>query len=126
MWAGKYIGIPYSTLNCAELVAEVLEKEFARSDIANALRGFPQHNQEQRVQSKAISECWPALAEKVYYPEDGYGVILKVGSRLSHMGIVAETPKGLQILHTVGTHGSIIEPIDKLMTCTVQGFYKWK
>lgn len=124
MW--QYIGIPYKTLNCAELVAEVMEKEFGRSDIAARLRGFPEHKQDQRFQSKAIAECWPALAEKVESPMHGDGVILKVGSRLSHMGLFIETPKGPHILHTVKNYGSVIEPASKMMTCTIEGFYRWK
>lgn len=121
----EYIGIPYDELNCAELVAEVMEKEFSRADIAARLRGFPEHKQDQKSQSRAIAECWPALAQKVETPKHGDGVILKVGTRLSHMGVVVDTPKGLQVLHTVKNMGSVIEPLNKMLTCTIEGFYRW-
>lgn len=125
MWV-KYIGIPYSTLNCAELVAEVLEKEFGRFDIAKSLRGHPSCKSDASKQSQAIGDDWVSLADRVEIPQNGDGVILKIGSKLKHMGIFADLPKGPHILHTVKNYGSVIEPASKMMTCTIEGFYRWK
>lgn len=125
-WCSRFIGIPYSTLNCAELVAEVLEKEFFRQDIADVIRGAPEHDQDHRAQGRAIDRGWQQLAERTEQPKDGDGVILKIGSRLSHMGVTVDTPKGLYVLHTVAERGSVIEPAGRLLTCTIEGFYRWK
>jgi hypothetical protein len=125
-WCSRWIGIPYSTLNCAELVADVLEKEFLRQDIADTLRGYPEHHMGTREQSNAIARGCSQLTDRTEDPQDGDGVILKIGSRLSHMGLVVNTPKGLYILHTVAERGSVVEPVGKLLTCTVEGYYRWK
>jgi hypothetical protein len=125
-WCSRWIGIPYSTLNCAELVADVLEKEFMRQDIADTLRGYPEHDMDVRAQSHAIAHGCRQLTDRTEDPQDGDGVILKIGSRLSHMGLVVSTPKGLYILHTVAHRGSVIEPAGKLLTCTIEGYYRWK
>jgi uncharacterized protein YijF (DUF1287 family) len=113
-------------MNCAVLVAHVLESEFLRPDIGAALRGFPEHSMGTRERSYAISQGWRELAEKVDVPQDGDGVILKIGSKLSHMGLAVDTPKGLYVLHTVAARGSVIEPFGKMMTCKVEGFYRWR
>ena len=125
-WCSRFIGIPYAQMNCAVLVAHVLESEFLRPDIGAALRGFPEHSMGTRERSHAISQGWRELAEKVDVPQDGDGVILKIGSKLSHMGLAVDTPKGLYVLHTVGDRGSVIEPFGKMMTCKVEGFYRWR
>jgi hypothetical protein len=125
-WCSRFIGIPYAQMNCAELVGHILEGEFLRPDIAAVLRGFPEHSMGMRERTEAISHGWRDLADKVEIPEDGDGVILKIGSRLAHMGIAATTPKGLYILHTVKERGSVIEPANKMLTCTVEGFYRWR
>lgn len=125
-WCSRFIGIPYSQMNCAELVAHVLETEFLRPDVAAALRGFPEHDMGTRERTEAINQGWRQLADRVDIPQDGDGVILKIGSRLSHMGLVVDTPKGIFVLHTVGNRGSVVEPVTHIQSCTVEGFYRWK
>jgi uncharacterized protein YijF (DUF1287 family) len=125
-WCSSFIGIPYAKMNCAELVAQVMEVAFFRADIAAALRGYPEHAMGLRERTLAISKGWRELAYKVDHPKDGDGVILKIGSKLAHMGIAVESPKGLCVLHTVANRGSVIEPVDKMLTCTIEGFYRWK
>lgn len=125
-WCSRFIGISYAQMNCAELVAHVLETEFMRPDIAEQLRGFPEHSMGFRERAEAINTGWRKLAEKVEVPQDGDGVILKIGSRLSHMGLAVDTPKGLYVLHTVGDRGSVVEPATKIQSCIVEGFYRWK
>lgn len=125
-WCSRFIGIPYSEMNCAELVAHVLESQFLRPDIAASLRGFPEHDMGARERTEAINQGWRQLADRVDVPQDGDGVILKIGSRLSHMGIFVDAPKGWHILHTVAERGSVLEPVGNILTCKVEGFYRWK
>lgn len=129
-WAEQYVGTPYTHLNCAQLVAHALRTHFDRDDIALTLEGYKQHGEGTSERSAAIKGHKDDVATRAEQLEsgcgDGYGVVLQVGNRLQHMGLVALIHSRIYILHTTRKAGAVLQPIDRMARVyTIEGFYKW-
>jgi hypothetical protein len=126
-WAEQYVGTPYTTLNCAQLVAHALRTHFDRDDIALILEGAKQHGEGTAERSAAIHGRRSDVATRAEQLYDGYGVLLQVGNRLQHMGLLALIQGRPYILHTTRKSGAVLEPIDRVARLyTIEGFYQWK
>jgi hypothetical protein len=126
-WAEQYVGTPYTALNCAQLVAHALRTHFDRDDIALTLEGYKQHGEGTLERSAAIQGHRGDVATRAEQLEDGHGVVLQVGNRLQHMGLVAVVHGRTYILHTTRKAGAVLEPVDRVARVyTIEGFYQWK
>lgn len=125
-WAEQYVGTPYTALNCAQLVAHALRTHFDRDDLALTLEGYKQHGEGTAERSAAIHGRRSDVATRAEQPEDGHGVVLQVGNRLQHMGLIAVIQDRIYILHTTRKAGAVLQPIDRVARVyTIEGFYKW-
>lgn len=130
-WAEQYVGTPYTQLNCAQLVAHVLRTHFERDDLALTLEGYKQHGEGTAERSAAIQGHRGDVATRTEQPVDesgnGLGVVLQVGNRLQHMGLVAVVQGRIYILHTTRKAGAVLQPLDRVARVyTIEGFYQWK
>ncbi len=126
-WAQQYVGTPYDQFNCAQLVAHALRTHFDRDDIALTLEGYKQHGEGTVERSAAIKGHRGDVAIRADQSQDGYGVVLQVGNRLQHMGLVALVYGRTYILHTTRKTGAVLEPLDRVARLyTIEGFYQWK
>lgn len=128
-WSQNHIGIPYAECNCAQLVARVLRTEFGRSDLASELEGFPEHLANTQARSEAIYLHRFDLGQDIEQPVDGAGVVLQVGNKLQHIGMIALIGNGTEpwVLHTTPKSGSVLERLGRVMRLyKVQGYYTWR
>jgi hypothetical protein len=131
-WAEQYVGLPYTELNCAQLVAHALRTHFGRDDIALLLEGYKQHGEGTAERSAAIKSHRSDVATRVDTQAvslselDGCGVVLQVGVKLQHMGLLAVINGGIYILHTTRKSGAVLERIDRVARVyKVEGYYQW-
>jgi uncharacterized protein with beta-barrel porin domain len=131
-WSEQYVGTPYTALNCAQLVAHALRTHFDRDDIALILEGAKQHGEGTAERSAAIKGRRGDVASRVdtqvvsLSELDGYGVLLQVGVKLQHMGLVAVVHGCIYILHTTRKSGAVLERLDRVARAyKIEGFYKW-
>lgn len=130
-WAEQYVGTPYTQLNCAQLVAHALRTHFDRDDLALTLEGYKQHGEGTAERSAAIKGHRGDVATRADFAltsaeMDGCGVVLQVGVKLQHMGLVAVINGGMYILHTTRKSGAVLERLDRVMRVyKIEGFYKW-
>jgi hypothetical protein len=133
-WAEQYVGTPYTALNCAQLVAHALRTHFDRDDIAQTLENAKQHGEGTAERSAAIKERRGDVARRVDTQAvsisdldlDGYGVLLQVGMKLQHMGLVAVVNGCIYVLHTTRKSGAVLERLDRVgRVYKIEGFYQW-
>jgi hypothetical protein len=131
-WSEQYVGTPYTALNCAQLVAHALRTHFDRDDIALTLEGYKQHGEGTLERSAAIKGHRGDVATRAdsnlltTSEMDGYGVVLQVGVKLQHMGLLAVVNNCAYVLHTTRKSGAVLERIDRVARVyTIEGFYKW-
>jgi hypothetical protein len=131
-WAEQYVGTPYTALNCAQLVAHALRTHFDRDDLALTLEGYKQHGEGTAERSAAIKGHRGDVASRVDTQAvsiselDGCGVVLQVGVKLQHMGLVAAINGCIFILHTTRKSGAVLERLDRVSRVyKIEGFYQW-
>ncbi len=123
-WSAKYIGLPYETVNCAQLAVWVQRQEFARPiELPTDASGGPFHV------SSQISSLKDELATITEYPADGDGVLMRCRGRLNHIGIYCEIDGIPYVLHALKSAGqTCLHKIRSLSEqgVEVEGVYKWK
>ena len=141
-WSDKYLGRPYvrGEFDCADLVVEVARAEFGR-EVA-----LPRHAEGVRARDKQIERLTGELgrpveltAEPAEVIQDGDIVLMKAAGRrlsLGHhigvaavlsVGVAANLPLGVCVLHCLAGVGVVRHPIDYLPERGLErtGIYRW-
>jgi hypothetical protein len=125
-WVEKYIGVPYAELNCAELVARILLKEFGKHDEAYTLimhntAGTSGNQRRKLFEQHALDFC-DAVTESEILTND----IVLLHSRAGfHMGILICGHPQIKVLHTTKESGCVAEYLNRLKQAyNIIGFYR--
>jgi hypothetical protein len=127
-WLDNYIGVPYKELNCAELLAKILLKEFGRKDEAYALivhnaQGTSPLSRRKLFEQHALDFC-ELVQEQDAAAND---IVLLYSSAGFHMGMLVKAAPLATVLHTTEKTGCVSENFTNLKTrYTVVGFYRLK
>lgn len=127
-WSEKYIGIPYSHANCAELVAQVLAKQFGRHEAAFSIIALNGNAGSNFMEQWNIAKAAKNLAVEIGggEVEDGDLVLLESRNAL-HIGIFTILNLARCVLHTSKETGAILQRlVDVEKTYRVKGFYRIK
>jgi len=120
MWTDKYLGIPYATTNCGELVKKVLAEEFQfLADIPTG-KGKSSVTQELQIR-RSLGE----LCRVTHAPRDGDVVLMRQYGRTGHVGIFARISNIPWVLHTTEKSGSVLQPVYQL-DLVVEDYYTWR
>lgn len=121
----KYIGIPYSKANCADLALMIQKNEFGKEYIdyekpeSTSPFGY----------CRAVKKNIPNYLEERLIPINGCAVLLVCRGRLSHIGTYLNMNKTDYVIHTSERFkSSIMTPLHDLKKfgIEIQGFYSWK
>lgn len=129
-WAEKYLGIPYTQMNCAQLVAHVLREEFGRDDIATAICGFRENQISNAfARTMALANHTQDHAEQITEPENGAVCFMRHRARFAHIGIACVDGDSVRILHAVsGLNSSSLQRLQDLprLALTVESWWRLK
>ena len=120
-WSNQYIGMPYSTFNCAELCRLALKEVFGYEMC------LPQMPRTVIGMGKAIE------SQEYRYPEidkpfEGCLVLMKARGVSSHIGLYTKAGNRDNVLHAMKSAGqTILTPFDRLYNIglKIEGFYGW-
>lgn len=122
-WSDRYIGLPYSEQDCAELAARVQREIFGRairlpSVRATSLRGLTR-------QIEALKDDY---AQRTDRPVDGDAVLMVSRGRLEHIGVYCDIAGQAWVLHAMQNAGQVVRhPLRALAQqgLAIEGYYRW-
>jgi cell wall-associated NlpC family hydrolase len=118
-WSDKYIGIPYESLNCYELVRTVYAEECG-IDIPAPDQDLTAYSSVELARP-IVESTW---SEVPYAERTAFDVVLFRGLELAHCGVLIDRH---QMLHTRETTGAVIENIgDRFWRPRLKGVYRPK
>lgn len=122
-WSQKYVGIPYSEADCAELAVRV------QAEVFNRNIALPTERAEGlRQLSCQITELQEDFAAPTYSPADGDAVLMIGRGRINHIGIYCVIEGVPFVLHAMRNAGATC--LHKLrdlknVGLELEGFYQW-
>jgi len=125
-WTQTYIGIPYSNMNCAELVVCIQREVFNRT-----MFRIPQPQTENLFHYNYLMQkhMWNFLEEKKIEPHEGCCVIMKAMKRMCHVGVFTVINGKQYVIHSMDSFGSaVMHQIKDLWRhgIEIEGFHAWK
>lgn len=121
-WSDRYLNIPYSECDCAELAARV-----AREVFSVEVRLPTERSTSRGERSRTIGDLKADFAARVKAPNDGDPILMMRGS-LYHVGVSCVIGGRLWVLHnTSNTEGSTRLRFGQLADFgyVTEGFYRW-
>ena len=123
-WSERYVGIPYSEHDCAQLCVKVQSEQFNNIinipiKRPNGLRGV----------SDMISDLQDDFAYSVLKPEEGDAVLMIGRGRLNHIGTACYINNQLHILHAMRNAGITVLHNNIALASVglkIEGYYRWK
>lgn len=112
-WVNQYIGLPYSSFNCWELVRHIMREHYGRDIPAVVLP----------IQDvKGVADQWQLVTE----PRDGDGVLMRNG-KAPHVGVFVDVDGG-KVLHSMRKTGVVISTFSQLDAVGLgfRKFYRYK
>jgi hypothetical protein len=100
MWTDKYIGVPYSKMDCAEFVEFV-----ANSELGLTLRFPKKCSAKADHRSELLKNNVAVYSEKLSEPVDKCAALLMISNML-HVGLVAVFRGKKYLLHSNALNGS--------------------
>lgn len=123
-WADSYVGLPYTTCDCAELCVRVQREQFKRriglpTGRPAGIRGV----------SEMIDNLQDDFAEQTSFPIEGDAVLMIGRGRINHIGTLCEINDVPHVLHAMKNAGmTVLHRVTALrdIGLTIEGYYKWK
>lgn len=123
-WSEQYVGLPYSTADCAALAARIQREIFSREiflphDRAPGLRGM----------TTQIERLKGDYAIPTDAPIEGDAVLMMSRGKLEHIGTYCVIGNEPWVLHSMRNAGqTVLHRLRDLKTqgIRVEGYYRWK
>lgn len=123
----RYIGIPFKTMNCADLALKVQKEVFNKKYDFDYIK--PSCDSPFAYSVAIKKNLFDFMESEIKEPYNGCAVLMKCRNRLNHIGTYYEYKKNRYVLHTSEAFGSsVIHKISDLkrLFIDIEGFYKWK